>query len=242
MMPPQPEVPPQPPVPQFPQIVQPPAQVVTNVASVMNPPLQPARPLAAQVAPQKIELPRMQLLPSQPPAEFVRVSATTDTFPAPEKPAMVTPVVPVSEPQVVSPYTPRTDFKRQEMMPPQMAEIPMTTPSFPPAPVKTTEPAPMPERTPQPGFGHASDYSWVMGELEHIQARNVWRVRYAPPEEEDRHGGTVVLMGDALPRDCRAGQIVRVEGQLGNPDSDEPRPPYWVRAVHVLKPGSNAGE
>ncbi len=85
------------------------------------------------------------------------------------------------------------------------------------------------------GHGHAADYTWLTGELEHLRARNVWRLRYAPFDQEDRHGGTVVLVGDGLPADCKRGQIVHVEGQLVNPESDEPRPPYWVRSFRVLK-------
>jgi len=90
---------------------------------------------------------------------------------------------------------------------------------------------------------HAADYSWLTGELEHLLVRNVWRLRYAPFDQEDRHGGTVVLIGEALPVDCKSGQIVHVEGQLVNPDSDEPRPTYWVRSFRVLKaPPPDAGE
>lgn len=90
---------------------------------------------------------------------------------------------------------------------------------------------------------HAADYSWLTGELEHLLARNVWRLRYAPFDQEDRHGGTVVLIGEALPVDCKSGQIVHVEGQLVNPDSDEPRPTYWVRSFRVLKAAPpDAGE
>jgi hypothetical protein len=85
------------------------------------------------------------------------------------------------------------------------------------------------------GFGHAPDYSWVTGELEHIRARNVWRLRYAPADQEDRFGGTVLLVGDGLPAERKNGQIVRVEGQLVNPETTEARPPYWVRSFQVLK-------
>jgi len=84
-------------------------------------------------------------------------------------------------------------------------------------------------------FGHAADYGWLMGELEYLHSKNVWRLRYAPADQEDRHGGTVLLVADSLPSDCKSGQVVRIEGQLVNPESDEPRPPYWVRTLQVLK-------
>lgn len=96
-------------------------------------------------------------------------------------------------------------------------------------------PTRLPDSPPQAGFGHAPDYSWLTGEVEHIRARNVWRLRYAPADQEDRYGGTVVLVGDGLPADRHNGQIVRVEGQLVNPDTSEARPPYWVRSFQLLK-------
>jgi hypothetical protein len=92
------------------------------------------------------------------------------------------------------------------------------------------------ESRPAADHGHAEDYSWLTGELEYIHGRNLWRLRYAPPHEEDKYGGTVVLVGDDLPADRKSGQIVRVEGQLANPESSEAHPPYWVRSMQVLKP------
>jgi hypothetical protein len=83
--------------------------------------------------------------------------------------------------------------------------------------------------------GHAADYSWLTGELQYLAARNVWRLRYAPADQEDRYGGSVLLVGDALPAERKSGQIVRVEGQLVNPETSEARPPYWVRTFEVLK-------
>jgi hypothetical protein len=91
-------------------------------------------------------------------------------------------------------------------------------------------------------YGHAGDYSWLTGELEYIRGRNVWRLRYSPPDQEDCHGGTVVLVGDSLPSDCKSGQIVRVEGQLANSESNEARPPYWVNSFRVLKAAPQAEE
>ncbi len=91
-------------------------------------------------------------------------------------------------------------------------------------------------------YGHAADYGWLLGELEYLRSKNVWRLRYAPADQEDRHGGTVLLVADSLPPDCKNGQVVRVEGQLVNPESDEPRPPYWVRTLRVLKAAPAAEE
>ncbi len=92
----------------------------------------------------------------------------------------------------------------------------------------------LPASPPKTGYGHAADYSWLSGELEYLQTRQVWRLRYALADQEDRYGGTVILVGEGLPANCKAGQLVRVEGQLLNPDSDRPRPPYRVRTFQVM--------
>jgi hypothetical protein len=97
-----------------------------------------------------------------------------------------------------------------------------------------SEPAPLPAQPNKPGLAHAPDYGWLTGELEHIRAKNVWRLRYAPADQEDRYGGAVQLVGDGLPPGCKSGQLVRVEGQLVNPDAG-PRPPYWIRSFQLLK-------
>jgi hypothetical protein len=118
-----------------------------------------------------------------------------------------------------------------ELAPTTVAPAPL--PQIPPAPpASPSVAATLPGR---PEFNHAPDYTCLTGELEYIRARNVWRLRYAPPDQEDRHGGTVLLVGDNLPPDCKSGQIVRVQGQLVNPNSEEARPPYWVQSFQVLK-------
>ncbi len=83
--------------------------------------------------------------------------------------------------------------------------------------------------------GHAPDYAWLVGELQYLQTRHAWRLRYARPGDADRYGGTVTLTGEALPAGCASGQVVRVEGHLVNPDADGPPPAYWVSRLNVLK-------
>src|SRR5262245_51840524 len=85
--------------------------------------------------------------------------------------------------------------------------------------------------TADPSFGHAPDYSWLIGRLEFLHVRNVWKVRYASLEEEDRYGGSVTLIDTGPMTEFKSGQIVRVEGQLVNPESREPSPPYRVRSI-----------
>jgi len=109
-------------------------------------------------------------------------------------------------------------------------------------PAGTHRPQPTPTAARNAGYGHAPDYSWLTGELEYLRSRNVWRLRYSPADQEDCHGGIVLLVGDGLPSDCKCGQVVRVEGQLVNPDVDQARPPYWVRSFKVLKPAPSDEE
>lgn len=90
--------------------------------------------------------------------------------------------------------------------------------------------------TAHPSFGHAPDYSWLVGELQYVHIRNAWRVRYASVEEEDRYGGSVTLTETGSMADYKNGQIVRVEGQLADPESRDPSPTYRVRTLRVLTP------
>lgn len=90
-------------------------------------------------------------------------------------------------------------------------------------------------RATQTRFGHAADYAWLMGELQYIQTRKAWHLRYAPTDEQDPYGGTVTLVGDGLTSECKSGQIVHVEGNLINPESGDLRPLYWASKLRILK-------
>jgi hypothetical protein len=80
---------------------------------------------------------------------------------------------------------------------------------------------------------HAPDYGWLIGELHYSHVRGVWRLRYAPPDEEDPFGGTMTLVDPGPMTAYRSGQIVRVEGELIDPASREPSPPYRVRSIQA---------
>lgn len=82
--------------------------------------------------------------------------------------------------------------------------------------------------------GHAPDYSWLVGELNYVHVRGVWRLRYALPGEDDRYGGTVTLTGMLLPPALHNGQLVRVEGSLRDSDSGEPSPAYELHKITPL--------
>lgn len=73
--------------------------------------------------------------------------------------------------------------------------------------------------TAHPCFGHASDYSWISGELSYLHVRNVWRVRYASCDEDDPYGGSLTLT-ETGPMDAfKDGQMVRVEGTIVTSDT-----------------------
>ncbi len=89
--------------------------------------------------------------------------------------------------------------------------------------------------TANPAFGHAPDYSWLVGELQFLHVRNVWKVRYASLEDEDRYGGSVTLVDAGTMTGFKDGQLVRVEGQMVNPDARGACPPYRVRSIQPVR-------
>jgi hypothetical protein len=86
-------------------------------------------------------------------------------------------------------------------------------------------------------YGHAPDYRWLTGELRYSPARGAWCLHYAGGEEDDRHGGSVTLVGIGSTTHLRAGQAVRVEGEMIDIGSREPSPPYRVTSLRPLPRG-----
>jgi hypothetical protein len=66
------------------------------------------------------------------------------------------------------------------------------------------------------------------------QYRNTWRLRYAPIDQEDPYGGSVVLDGGAELSKLRDGQHVRVRGELIPPPDRASSAHYRVLAIEVL--------
>jgi hypothetical protein len=91
------------------------------------------------------------------------------------------------------------------------------------------------DTTARPGFSHAPDYSWITGELDFVHVRNAWRVRYASVDEEDRYGGSVTLTEQGPMGSFKAGQMVRVKGDMLDPESREPSPAYRVYSISPLE-------
>ena len=89
--------------------------------------------------------------------------------------------------------------------------------------------------TARPEFAHASDHSWLVGQLHFIPQKQQWRLRYAPIDEEDRFGGGVTLdCGPQMIKPFSDGQIVRVEGSIVNVDSREPSPLYRLQTISAV--------
>lgn len=86
----------------------------------------------------------------------------------------------------------------------------------PPPPKETggqTEPVKhSPIRSP---YGHARDFSWVMGNLRHVHVNGgSWKIRYCPLDKQDYWGGSVVLAEDARIDKFKDGDFVYAEGEI----------------------------
>ena len=105
----------------------------------------------------------------------------------------------------------------------------------PPQPVELPVPPAVEDCPEGVSSGHARDYRWLIGELQYVQVRDVWCLRYAAADEDDPYGGRVTLLDPGEMTNYRNGQIVRVHGELANPDRREPSPSYRVRSLTVQK-------
>ena len=89
--------------------------------------------------------------------------------------------------------------------------------------------------TADPAYAHAPDYGWLVGALDYVQGENVWRLHYASAEDDDRYDGDVTLIDAPAMTGFHSGQIVRVEGRLLNPESQEFEPAYHVESLKPLE-------
>jgi len=91
-----------------------------------------------------------------------------------------------------------------------------------PVPVRVAKPAPRPRKVIQEikhprksNFGHARDFSWMVGQLRHVHVNGgSWKLRYAPLDVQDQWGGSVILAQDARIDRFRDGDFVYVEGEI----------------------------
>lgn len=106
----------------------------------------------------------------------------------------------------------------------------------PPAPA-THRPRSHSDLSADPCFDHADDYTWLTGRLEYLYVRNIWRIRYAGCDEDDRFGGSLALTASFPVSDFKEGQLIHVEGSIlrGEANDHDGRPLYEVRAIQILK-------
>lgn len=84
-----------------------------------------------------------------------------------------------------------------------------------------------------PHFAHDPHYQWLVGTLDYSRIQRAWLLRYVPIEEEDRYGGCVTLELSTRSMRFKPGQIVRVEGSLIDPDSQQLRPAFEVENIRA---------
>lgn len=109
-----------------------------------------------------------------------------------------------------------------------------------PAPELTAKaPAAAPATPALPRLGHAEDYRWLAGPVEHTRLSGGWRLRYASVAEEDQHGGSVTLSGDSGLARLTDGQFIRVQGHLLKPGDATTAPVYHVDSWEPVTGSSN---
>jgi hypothetical protein len=90
--------------------------------------------------------------------------------------------------------------------------------------------------TAHPKFAHDPNYRWLVGRLEYSKIRQTWTLRFASVEEEDRYGGSVTLDNPGRMAAFQTGQLVRVEGQLVDPEDSRPRPSFHAYSIRPVDP------
>jgi hypothetical protein len=99
----------------------------------------------------------------------------------------------------------------------------------------------MPELAPKnrDKVGNAEDYTWITGQLcrVHTAQGEVWVVRYAPIEQVDKYGGSMVLVPVVEMKNYREGDVVCVQGEVLKDQQAPGRlggAPYRVTAISII--------
>jgi len=92
--------------------------------------------------------------------------------------------------------------------------------------------------TSQANYGHAADYAWLRGRLEHSQVDGQWKLRYIPiGGTTDEYGGSVVLSDPAMLSGCERGDFIEVRGKMRKADLTKGRSPiYDIAGVERFHP------
>lgn len=85
----------------------------------------------------------------------------------------------------------------------------------------------------EPRYGHDANYHQLIGVLDYSRIQEAWVLRYVSWEDDDRYGGSVTLVVPSRMMRFRAGQTVRVEGEMIDPESRQLRPAFQVRSMHA---------
>ena len=85
---------------------------------------------------------------------------------------------------------------------------------------------------PSPKPGPAQGYQVLTGSVE--SWRKTWRLRYAPIDVEEAHGGRVTLVGDSELDRLREGQHLWVRGLLVPSDNRAEPPTFHVQSLEVV--------
>lgn len=98
----------------------------------------------------------------------------------------------------------------------QMPTLAAQPPAQEPAIPEEAEPVqPVVQLTSGPRHGHADDYRWLVGQLQRVNLSDGhWKIRYAPLDQVDQWGGSVILAPDIRLENYKEGQNVYVEGEI----------------------------
>lgn len=91
-------------------------------------------------------------------------------------------------------------------------------------------------------IGHEADYTWLSGQLYRLDGGTgaLWVVRYATAEEQDKHGGTVLLAPAVNMQNFRDGDLVSVKGEIlngGQKSEQMACPVYRASEVSLIERG-----
>jgi hypothetical protein len=88
---------------------------------------------------------------------------------------------------------------------------------------------------PGSGLGHAENYDWICGQVQHSRLAGGWVLRYSSLGDDDAFGGSVVLVENGDLDHLTDGQFVVVRGHLSNPEGKNTPHAFRVDAFRVIE-------
>lgn len=182
----------------------------------------------ADAIPSEVESPSASKAPCPSCGHYIQPSKTSTVVqPAPVSPAKKPTVNISTEPTESRTSTSPVIGHKRDALTPVPIDTPVTIQQMS-AFVPTQPPAPL----------HASDFSWVQGELQYVHVRGgIWIIRYLPLHETDQNGGSIVLATDGRLEHFHEGDIVRVSGEIvrGRSESSLGGPLYRIRSITLVQ-------